>query len=139
MSVIETAPAALPPHTQLIQMATASWMSAMVCAAAQIGIADHLANGPMTAAELAGPMGLHAPTLHRFMRTMTGFGILTERDGQRFALTPLGEALKSDAPGAARATLLSFGHPSFTRTWEKTAYALETGKCGFTEAMGMPF
>jgi hypothetical protein len=93
----------------------------------------------MSAAELAGPMGFHAPTLHRFMRTLTGLGILTERDGQRFALTPLGEALKSDAPGAARATLLSFGAPSFTRPWEQMEYSLATGKCGFTQAMGMPF
>jgi hypothetical protein len=128
----------LPPHAQLIQMGTASWISAMVYAAAKTGIADRLANGPLSALELAGPMGLHAPSLHRFMRTMAGLGILTEQDGQRFALTPLGEALKSGAPGAARATLLSFGSPSMTRAWEKLEYSLETGKSGFTEALGMP-
>jgi hypothetical protein len=138
MSAAETALPAVPPHTQLIQMATASWVSAMVYTAAKIGIADRLSRGPLSAAELAGPMGLHAPTLHRFMRTMAGLGILSEKDGQRFALTRLGEALETDAPGAARATLLSFGSPSFTRTWETMVYSLETGKCGFTEAMGMP-
>jgi SAM-dependent methyltransferase len=72
------------------------------------------------------------------MRSLTGLGIVTERDGQRFALTPLGEALRTDAPGAARATLLAFSNPSFSRGWEKFVYSLETGKSGFTENSGMP-
>jgi O-methyltransferase domain len=135
----ETTSEVLPPHVQLIQMGTASWVSAMVAAAAQTGIADQLSAGPQSAAQLAGKMRLHAPTLHRFMRTLAGLGILTERDGQRFALTPLGEALETGAPGSARATLMSFCGPSLSRAWEQMIYSLETGKSGFTEARGMPF
>ena len=60
---------AVPPHAQLIQMGTASWVSAVVFAAAKVGIADRLAEGPRSATELAGPMRMHAPTLHRLMRT----------------------------------------------------------------------
>jgi hypothetical protein len=119
-------------------MSSASWVSAIVHTAAKVGIADQLSSGPRSAAELAEPMGLHAPSLHRFMRTLSGMGILTEREGQRFALTALGEALKTDAPGAARATLLSFGSPAFTRAWEEFAYSLQTGRSDFTEASGMP-
>src|SRR5437660_321663 len=92
----------VPPHAQLIQMGTAAWVSAIVYAAAKTGLADRLSTAPRTAAELAGGMGLHAPTLHRFMRTLAGLGILSEREGQRFALTSLGEALKTGAPGSAR-------------------------------------
>ena len=79
---------ALPPHAQLIQMGTASWVSVMVYAAAKLGIADHLAAGPKSAVELADATRTHAPTLYRLLRTLAGFGILTERDAQRFALTP---------------------------------------------------
>jgi len=129
---------ALPPHAKLIQMGTASWVSAIVSTAAKVGIANHLSSGPRSAAELAEPMGLHAPSLHRFMRSLSGLGIVTERDGQRFALTRLGEALRTDAPGAARATLLSFSSPAFSRGWEKFVYSLETGKSGFAESSGMP-
>lgn len=129
---------ALPPHAQLIQMGTASWVSALVYAAAKVGLADHLSNGPRSAAELSGPMGLHAPTLHRFMRSVAGLGILTERDDQRFALTPLGEALRTGAPGSARATLMSFCGPSLWRGWEQMVYSLQTGKSGFAEAWGIP-
>ena len=129
---------ALPPHVQLIQMGTASWVSALVYAAAKVGIADRLADGPKSAAEAAPGMHLHAPTLHRFMRTLASLGILSEQDGQRFALTPLGEALKTGAPGAARATLLSFCGPTFWRTWEHVKFSLETGKSAFNLTWGMP-
>ena len=104
----------------------------------QLGIADHLAAGPRSAVELAGTTGTHAPSLHRLMRTLAGLGILTERDAQRFALTPLGEALKTGAPGSARATLIAFGSPAFWHSWEEIIYSLETGKTGFEKACGMP-
>jgi len=135
----QAASRALPPHAQLIQMGTASWVSAVVYAAAKLGVADHLAAGPRSAAELAGTTGMHAPSLYRFMRTLAGLGILTARDAQRFALTPLGEALKTDAPGSARATLMAFCGQAFWHSWEEIVYSLETGKTGFERACGMPF
>ncbi len=133
----DAASGAVPPHAQLIHMCTAAWVSAVVYAAAKTGLADQLAAGPRNAAELAGPMRMHAPSLHRLMRTLASLGILTERDAQRFALTPLGEALKTGAPGSARATLIAFGG-SFWHGWEEIVYSLETGHTGFDKAHGMP-
>lgn len=128
----------LPAHVQLIQMFAAAWVASGLYAAAKLGLADHLADRPRSALELAPVTGTHAPTLHRFLRTLAGFGILTEGDGQRFALTPLGEALKTGAPGAARSTLIAFGGPAFWRSWEEILYSLETGKPGFDKIWGMP-
>ena len=119
-------------------MAAASWVSATVYAAAKLSLADHLASGARSAVELAGPTATHAPSLHRLMRTLAGLGILTERDGQRFALTSLGEALRTGAPGSARATLLAFCQPAFWHSWEEMVYSLKTGKTGFEKACGMP-
>src|SRR5262245_4425318 len=96
-----------PPHAQIIEMATAHWISRIVYVAARLGLADRLAEGPKTADELAGPTATHAPSLYRLMRTLAHLGILSEDAGQRFTLTPLGEALKTNAPGAARATVLT--------------------------------
>jgi hypothetical protein len=131
-------PATLPFAAQLIQFAAASWVAPVLYAAAKLGIADHLAAGPRSAAELAAPTGTHAPTLHRLLRTLASLGILTERGEQRFALTPLGEALATGAPGSARATLLAFCSPALWRSWEEIVYALETGKTGFEKVHGMP-
>jgi hypothetical protein len=128
----------LPPHVQVIQMATASWVSAVVYAAAVLGLADHLSAGPKSAGELAGPTGSHAPSLHRLMRTLASLGVLTEGDEQRFGLTPLGEALKSGAPGSARATVIAFCGAAFWHSWEEIVYSVQTGKPGFDKSMGMP-
>ena len=128
----------VPAHIQLIQMCAGGWVAAAVYAAAKLGIADHLANGARSADELATLTNTHAPSLRRFMRTLAGFGILTEGEGERFSLTPLGEALKDGAPGSARSTLLAFGSPSFWRTWEDIFYSLETGKPAFDKVWGMP-
>ena len=54
--------------------------------------------GPKTADNLAAPTGTHAPSLYRLMRALTNLNILTEDATHRFALTPLGEALKTGAP-----------------------------------------
>ena len=129
---------ALPPHAQLMQMFGGSWVAAALYAAAKLGIADQLAGGAKSAVELAVPLGAHAPSLHRFMRTLAGFGLLTEGEGKRFALTPLGEALKTGAPGAARSTMLAFGGVAFSRPWEEILYSLETGKPAFDKTWGMP-
>jgi hypothetical protein len=114
-------------------------VAAVVYAAAKLGIADHLAaRQPQSAAELAGATSAHPPTLHRLMRTLASLGILTERDGQRFALTPLGDALRTGAPGSARATLLAFCGPAFWRSWEEIVHSVQTGKTGFEKVNGMP-
>ena len=134
----EAAAQALPPHVKLIEMGTAFLASKVVYAAAKLGLADHLDSKPMTAAELAQLIGGHAPSLHRFMRTLAGMGILSEDEAQRFALTPLGAALKTGAPGSARSTLLTFGSPWFAGALDNLMYSLETGKTGFEKAWGMP-
>ena len=136
MTTTATAPA-LPAHAQLIQMAAGSWVAAALYGAAKLGLADLLADGPRTAADIAPATGAHAPTLHRFLRTLGSLGLVTDTGGGRFALTPLGEALKTGAPGAARSTIMMFGGPIFWRSWEEIVYSLQTGKTGFEKVWGM--
>jgi O-methyltransferase domain/Dimerisation domain len=134
-----TGPAALPPHAQVIQMGLSYWISRALYAAAKLGLADKLAGGPASAAELAKATGAQAPALHRLMRLLAGLGILkTESDGRRFALTPLGESLKTGAPGAALPTLLALAGPMMWQGFGEYMYSLETGKTGFEKAVGMP-
>lgn len=130
--------ATLPPEAQLIQMATASVISKVVYVAAKLGLADQLASGPKAPGELAGPLGAHAHSLYRLMRTLASLGILTEVDDQRFGLTPLGEVLRTDAPGAVRSTLITFGGPTFSAAMEQLEHSVKTGETGFEKAWGMP-
>lgn len=135
----EAAPAALPPHAQLVQMGMAHWVSHIVYVAAKLGIADHLAKrGPSDAEALAGPTGTHAPSLYRLMRTLASLGLLAEDAEHRFTLTPLGDALRDDAPGAARATILTLASDWWMRGFGQLLYSVQTGRPGFEHHLGMP-
>jgi O-methyltransferase domain/Dimerisation domain len=126
-----------PPHVRLIQMGTAQWVSRIVYAAAKLGLADQLAAGPKSAAELASPMAVHAPSLQRLMRTLASLGLLTECTGQRYALTTLGEALKTGAPGSARSAVLVTGSSWMDGAFENIVHAIQTGETGFEKAHGV--
>jgi hypothetical protein len=128
----------LPPHAQLIQMARSYWISKIVYAAAKLSLSDHLAAGPRSAADLAGPTGTKATALHRLMRSLAGLGLLTQVDEQRFATTALGAALQTGAPGAARSSVLTLAGPWFVAAFEEIMHSLATGETGFEKAMGMP-
>ena len=127
----------LPPHAQLVQMATAHWVSHILYVAAKLSLPDHLASGPKRADELAASTKTHAPSLSRFMRTLAHLGLVTVQDTQ-FALTPLGEALKTGAPGAARSATLTLASPWITGGWERLLESVQTGKPGLEQALGMP-
>ena len=127
-----------PPHVQLIEMGMAHWISRMVYTAAQLRLCDHLAKRPQTAEELSEPTGTHAPSLYRFLRTLAGLGMMTEDGAHRFSLTPMGEALREGAPGAARATILTMASEWWARGFEQLLYSLQTGQSGFEKMLGMP-
>src|SRR5262245_45648288 len=107
----------VPPHAQLVQMATAQWVSHILYVAAKLSLADHLASEPKSAEELAGPTGAHAPSLYRLLRTLASLGVVTQDAKRRFALTPLGAALRTGAPGHARASILTLASDWMSRGW----------------------
>lgn len=130
----------VPPSAQLVQIATAAWVSRMVYAAAELGLPDHLAPGPQSPAELAERLGLHRDSLQRLMRTLAGLGILEQIDLDTFGLTPLGEALRTGAPGFARSTVIMAGREIFRRGFDEILHSIRTGETGVRKAFGMaPF
>jgi O-methyltransferase domain/Dimerisation domain len=126
------------PQAQLIQMATAHWVSRLLHVAAQMSLADRLAQGPQTAEELARSTATDAPSLYRVMRTLASLGLFTEDPSHRFSLTPLGEALRTGAPGSVRATVLTMAGDLNTKSLDQLLYSIQTGKTGFEKAFGMP-
>ena len=131
-------PETVTPQAQLVQMAMGHWVSRIVYLAAKLSLADRLADGAKTAGELAGPTGTDAASLYRLMRGLANLGILTEAGDRRFALTPLGEALKADAPGGVRSSVLTIAGDWWFRGFGELMYSVQTGKSGFEKALGMP-
>ena len=133
-----TAAAAPPPHAQLVQMGMAHWVSHIVYVAAKLGLADHLAAGAQTAEQLSATTRTDPPSLYRLLRTLASLGIVVEDASHRFALTPLGEALKTGAPGAARPTILTLASDWWMRGFGQLLYSVQTGKPGFEKHLGVP-
>ena len=70
------------------------------------------------------------------MRMLAGFGVFKEGPPRQFALTPVGELLKTDAPGSLRYMAMMFGEEFSTRAYEHITACLRTGGDGVSEAYG---
>jgi O-methyltransferase domain/Dimerisation domain len=126
------------PHAQLIQMATAHFLSHLLYVAAQLNLADYLADSPKTAEELAKSTATDVRSLYRLMRTLANLGLFTEDAAHRFSLRPLGEALKTGTPGSVRGAVLTLTGDLVAKSLGQLHYSVQTGKTGFEKAFGAP-
>jgi orsellinic acid C2-O-methyltransferase len=110
-------------------------MARAVCVAAELGIADVLADGPRPASELARLTGSHAPSLHRLLRALASLGLCVEREDGSFGLTPMGSLLRSHAPNSLRAWVLWFGKYQWT-VWGQLLHSVQTGESARTLVTG---
>jgi hypothetical protein len=126
-----------PPHIEIIQMASAIWTARAVYVAARLGLADILSNGPLTADEIAEKCGAHAHSTHRLLRALSSRGLFTEVEPKKYELTGLGAALKTGAPGGARAMVLTIGGDWQWKAWDHFFEAIRTGQPGLRRAFGV--
>lgn len=117
----------------LLQMMAAKTINA----AAELGIADRLAEGVCTTDALADRTGTHAPSLRRLLLTLAGLGIVTQTAADRFELADLGQPLREDAPDSVRGLVLMGGGPETWRSWEQLVPSLRTGTPAWDLAHGM--
>ncbi|MER7333909.1 MULTISPECIES: methyltransferase [unclassified Micromonospora] len=109
--------------------------AAALRAAAAVGVADHLVDGPRTPAELAAATGTDADALRRVLRLLAVRDVVRESDG-RFALTDKGAALRSDSPVPARAGILMFTDTMFWTMSHRVASALGPERPAFADIFG---
>lgn len=131
--------ATAPGNVALLELATGAWTTQVLYVAAKLGIADELAAGPRPAADVAAAVGADADAVYRLMRAMTSRGALRERRDGRFALTPVGEALRTDTEGSLRDMVLFIGHPARWADWGSLMYSVQTGEPAAEMLRGMPF
>ena len=125
------------PPQQLNQLICGYWHSQCVYVAAKLGIADLLANGPLSVDDLAQRTGTHRPSLFRLLRALASLDVFAEEPGQRFRLTPGAELLRRDVPGSQWAMAIMMGEEHF-RAWSELLYSVRTGKIGFDKVFGQP-
>jgi hypothetical protein len=121
-------PAPLPPDAYLIQLAFGPMVAQALYVAAKLGVADQLAEKPLSISELAARLDVHERSLYRLLRSLAGAGVFAETDPKVFALTPYAEALRSDVAGSMRNGVIFMGEEWHWRVWNNMLYSVQTGK-----------
>ncbi len=130
MAATQTPPAPQPGDV-MMQMIFNFWTTRALYAAAKLGLADLVKDGPQTAAQLAAATSTHAPSLYRLLRALASAGIFAEDEQQRFAQTPLSDTLRTDAPVSLRWTaMVELGQEHFV-AWSNLLHGIETGEVAF--------
>lgn len=93
----------------MIQMITGGLVAQLIRVVAQLGVADVLAEGPKSSAELATRVGAHPRALYRVLRALASAGIFAETPDGQFELTPLALPLQVAAPESLQALAIMWG------------------------------
>jgi hypothetical protein len=128
----------LSPQAAILQLVSNMWATQGVATFARLSGPDHLAAGPQTAGALAAEMGVNADALTRLLRGIALAGVV-RRQGDAWALTPLGDALRNDAPGSMRAFLVAEMAPGHWLPWGQMEHSIRTGGPATHVALGMDY
>ena len=126
------------PSSEMLRMLNAFLTVQALHVAAVLGVADLLAAGSRTVDELAAATKADRSSLHRLLRMLTGPGVFREEADGRFAITPLGATLRSDAPDSVREWALFVGVPEMWAVWAGLHASVMSGEASFTAVHGGP-
>jgi DNA-binding transcriptional ArsR family regulator len=128
----------VPPHVAMLEMITEAWATQAITAAADLGIADALAKGPLSADELASAVNADADALSRLLRALMSRGIFRQRRDGRYELTPLADTLRTDADVSMAAFSRFLGSPQHREHWSHLTHAVRTGRAVVPALRGKP-
>lgn len=111
-----------------------------VRAAATLGVADPMAQGPVRADELAQRLGCDTEALTRMLRHLVAHGVFAEPDPRSFALNRVAELLRSDHPSGmgVQLDLDGFGG-QMDLAFAGILHTLRTGEPAWESVFGAPF
>lgn len=117
----------LPPARRLSGMIAGLWVPQAIHAAAELGIADALAAEPLSGRDVAARVGADPDATERLLRALVVLEVCTD-EGGRFGLTPLGRALRSDAPDSMRSVSRLMSGPDVWSAWSRLVDCVRTGR-----------
>jgi hypothetical protein len=126
----------LPAAAQLITLVVGKTSTQLIYVAAELGIADLLSAGRQHFHALAAATDTNPSALYRVLRALTTLGIFEEAPLGFFALTPLAEPLRTDAPDSVRQFAIFNGSDWHNRAWSNLLYSVKTGAPAFQHALG---
>lgn len=129
---------AAPPAASMMELIMGAWIAQLISAAAELGIADELANGPATAEELARRLNVDQDALRRTLRALIGVGVFRHRSDGRYELTALAETLRTDSPVSMAGMARWVGSAQHREHWSHLAQAIRTGSAVVPALRGKP-
>ncbi len=127
-----------PPAAVMMELILNAWVAQTITTAADLGVADALAGGPLSGAQLADRVGADADALKRLMRALIGIGIFRQGSDGRYALNALAETLRTDAPVSMAGMARWVGSPQHREHWSHLTDAIRTGHPVVPELRGKP-
>ena len=118
----------LPAPAAMMEMIVGGWPAQVITAAAQLGVADALADGPLSIDDLAVRVGADADALRRLLRALVGRGIFRHRRDGRYELNYLADTLRTDAPISMAGPALFNGSKEQRERWSLLVDSVRTGK-----------
>jgi hypothetical protein len=113
---------------RMMQMITGYRVTQIVHAVAKYSIADELAKGPATAADIASRQSMDPEATFRLLHECASIGLVTADSELRFAATGLLDTLRRDAPGSLHGLALSQAAPGHWLSLEKSIEAVMTAR-----------
>src|SRR5215510_13256058 len=129
----------LPPPVQISLLSQGAIITGTLALAAELGIADHLADGPRSSEELAQATSTHPRSLYRLLRLLSSVGVFNEIQSDSFVQTPLSECLRAGVPGSMRSWLRMIGLKVRYHTHAEALYSVKTGEPAFKRVTGMEY
>lgn len=129
----------VPAPIAMMELILDAWSAQAITAAAELGIADALAGGALTADELATAVGADVDAVRRLLRALIGRGIFRQRRDGRYDLNPLADALRSDAEVSLAGMARLVGAPQQREHWSELTNAIRSGRSVVAELRGKPF
>ncbi len=126
---------ALVPRLQQLVWGKANTQCLFV--AAKLGIADLLADGPKSVADLAAATKTNAEALYRVLRLLASHEVFVELEPRQFGLTPMAELLQADAPCSFRDYAIVHGSEWYNRAWAHLLFSVEQNRPAFDLACGL--
>jgi SAM-dependent methyltransferase len=114
------------------------WLAQAARAAVDLSLAEHLADGPRTAAEIAEAEGADPQATARFLRACASIGLVAYGE-QGFTGTEVLAVLHRDAPMSLRDLAASQSSACMWRTWARIPEAVRSGESQTMQALGMSF
>lgn len=126
----------IPPSQAVLQLMMGAWVSQATGALARLRVCDHIAQGATTPGAIAERTGASPDALHRVLRAAAMVGIVRETAPRTYALTPVGELLRSDHPQSMRSLVDAETAPGHWLPWGRLDECVRRGGSVAAEVLG---